>query len=365
MREPGVNMRRRLSERGVALPLVILIIVVLTVLLAAGFSGLASERRVSANDQAALGAFTLAETGLELFIARRDSFGFSVAPPAVTESTRIVLTGGYADVVLQQLRADATAQRWGYVVRSHGVSTVKALRGTPAAERTVAEYAVWQPATINILSSWTSLSGLHKNGGSSMGAGGTDGCGQLPAVAGVAVPTIPGYTQNGGGLAPQGNPPVKDVAPTPAEMADSVKIDWAGITNGTAMTPDVTIPPGTWPPFTDPNYWPVIKVDGNWVLSGDGQGTLIVSGSLTMNGNVTWRGVLLVGDNLTSNGNGGVDGATVTGLNVKLGKSLSQDDVGNGAKRFNYNSCNVAKAMGKTAQLVGYTNAWVDNWPTY
>jgi len=75
--------------------------------------------------------------------------------------------------------------------------------------------------------------------------------------------------------------------------------------------------------------------------------------------------VLLVGDNLTSNGNGGVDGATVTGLNVKLGKNLSQDDVGNGAKRFNYNSCNVAKAMGKTAQLVGYTNAWVDNWPTY
>src|SRR5439155_423214 len=114
---------------------------------------------------AELGAFTLAETGLELFIARRDSFGFRVAPPAVTESTRIVLTGGYADVVLQQLRADATAQRWGYVVRSHGVGTVKALRGTPAAERTVAEYAVWQPATINILSSWTSLSGLHKNGG--------------------------------------------------------------------------------------------------------------------------------------------------------------------------------------------------------
>src|SRR5947208_2503678 len=272
MREPGVNMRRRLAERGVALPLVILIIVVLTVLLAAGFSGLASERRVRPTDQAALGAFTLAETGLELLIARRDSFGFSVAPPAVTESTRIVLTGGYADVVLQQLRADATAQRWGYVVRSHGVSTVQALRGTPAAERTVAEYAVWQPATINILSSWTSLSGLHKSGGSSMGAGGTDGCGQLTAVAGVA---------------------------------------------------------------------------------------------LTMNGNVTWRGVLLVGDNLTSNGNGGVDGATVTGLNVKLGKSLSQDDVGNGAKRFNYNSCNVAKAMGKTAQLVGYTNAWVDNWPTY
>src|SRR5437773_10732858 len=185
MREPGVSMRRRLSERGVALPLVILIIVVLTVLLAAGFSGLASERRVGANDQAALAAFTLAETGLELFIARRDSFGFTVAPPSLTESTRIMLTGGYADVVLRQLRADPTTQRWGYVVRSHGVSTVRALRGTPGAERSVAESAVWQPATRRILSRWPSLSGLQKNGGGSRGAGGTDGCGPRPGHAGV------------------------------------------------------------------------------------------------------------------------------------------------------------------------------------
>ena len=68
---------------------------------------------------------------------------------------------------------------------------------------------------------------------------------------------------------------------------------------------------------------------------------------------------------ITSNGNNGVDGATITGLNIKLGQSLVQGDVGNGTKRFNYNSCNVAKAMGKWSQLVGFRNAWVDNWPTY
>ena len=43
----------------------------------------------------------------------------------------------------------------------------------------------------------------------------------------------------------------------------------------------------------------------------------------------------------------------------------AKDDVGNGTKQFNYNSCNVANAMAKMAQLVGYSNAWVDNWPTY
>jgi Tfp pilus assembly protein PilX len=357
-------MRSQTSECGMALPTAMLVIAVLTILLAAGFSALGSERRVHANDEAQLDAFTLAETGLQRFLARRDSLGFTSAPPAVTESTRITLAGGYADVVLQRVRTDAVAKRYGYAVRSHGVSTVKALRGTPQAERTVAEYAVWETGTMHVLSSWTSLSGLLKNGASSMGKGGVDACAVMPTIAGVAVPTTPGYTQNGAGLAPEGNPRVKDLGNNPT-AADSVRIDWDGILNKNAVKPDITIPPGSWPSFTDPNYWPVIRVNGNYVLPGDGQGTLIVTGNFTISGNLTWRGILLVGDNLTSNGNNGVDGATVTGLNVKLGASVPQSDVGNGTKRYNYNSCNIEKAMARFGQLVAYTNAWVDNWPTY
>ena len=357
-------MIRQSAERGVALPLVLFTILVLAILIAAGFAALGSERRVNANDESQLDAFTLAQTGLETFIAQRATYGFTSMPPAATESTRITLGGGYADVILRQMRIDSVAGRYGYVVRSHGVSTVRALSGTPQAERTVGEYAVWTPSTMNVLAGWTSLSGLHKNGASGMGSG-TDQCGKQAAVAGVAVPTIPGYTQNGGGLAPQGSPPVKNVAPTPTQMGDSIPIDWAGLSSGTALTPDVTIPPGSWPSFSNPNYWPTIIVNGNYNLPGNGQGTLIVTGSLTISGNTTWNGILLVGDNLTSNGNNSVNGATVTGLNVKLGASLPQGDVGNGTKNFNYNSCNVAKALGQWGQLVGYTNAWVDNWPTY
>ena len=65
------------------------------------------------------------------------------------------------------------------------------------------------------------------------------------------------------------------------------------------------------------------------------------------------------------NGNNTVEGAVVSGLNIELGQLLPQGSVGNGTKTFQYNSCNVAKAMAKQSQLVGYTNAWVDNWPTY
>jgi Tfp pilus assembly protein PilX len=349
------------SERGVALPMVLLVIVVLAILLAAGFAGLSSERRVTANDVAALDAFALAETGLELFLARRDSFGFTAAPPAPSESTRIALRGGYADVVLNQMRVDAVAKQYGYVLRSHGVSTVKALTGTPQAERTVAEYVVWQATTMRVLAGWTSLSGLQKNGNAGT-LSGDDGCDQADTVAGVAVPTNPGYSGQKGPVS--GKPPILNLG-TPQEGAAATGIDWDGIVNKNTVEPDVTIPPGTWPDFSNPNYWPVIKLVGDWTLPGAGQGTLIVTGSLTINGSNMWNGIILAGGNLTSNGNNTVEGAVVSGLNVEFGQSLPPASVGNGTKTFQYNSCNVTRAMDKMAQLVGYSNAWVDNWPTY
>jgi hypothetical protein len=90
-----------------------------------------------------------------------------------------------------------------------------------------------------------------------------------------------------------------------------------------------------------------------------------VTGNFTISGSNMWSGVILAGGNLTSSGNNTVEGAVVSGLNVALGDTLPMGSVGNGTKTFQYNSCKVAKAMAKQAQLVGYTNAWVDNWPTY
>ena len=357
-------MTRDCSQRGVALPLVMFTILVLAILISAGFAALGSERRVNANDVAQLDAFALAQTGLETFLVQRGSYGFTATPPAATESTRITLNGGYADVILKQMRLDSLAGRYGYILRSHGVHTVRALSGTPQAERTVSEYTVWTPGTMNVLAGWTSLTGLHKSGASPMGSG-ADQCGKQGAVAGVAVPTSPGYSQSGGGVAAKGSPPVRNVAATSSQMADSVKIDWLGLSTGTAAQPDVTIPPGSWPSFSNPNYWPTILVNGNFYLPSSGQGTLIVTGSLTVSGSLIWNVILLVGDNLTSNGDNGVNGATITGLNVKLGAVLPETDLANGIKSYNYNSCNVARALGKWGQLVGYTNAWVDNWPTY
>lgn len=349
-------------RRGIALPMTLLVLILLAALLAAGFTAVGAERRVNANSNAEVSAFTLAESGLELYLTQRDSLGFTSSPPAASESARVTLNGGYADVILKQVRKDTVSQRYGYVIRAHGVNTAAALTGTPQAQRTLAEYAVWQPATMRTFAGFTSLTGISKNGGSNMGSG-TDACGQQAAVAGVAVPTTPGYTQNGGGLAVSGNPPVLNLAPTAAQMADSININWAGITSGTALVPDVTLPSGTWPSsFTS---WPTIFVSGNLTLPSSGQGTLIVTGSLTMSGSEAWQGLILVGNTITINGTGTIDGALVTGLNILLGDSVGVSSVGNGVKHINYDSCLLANALNKYATITPFTNAWVDNWPGY
>jgi Tfp pilus assembly protein PilX len=356
-------MKRMHRQRGVAIPMALLVMIVLTLLVAVGFAAASSEARMNANQDASVDVFTLAETGLELFMAKRDSFGFVAAPPAASESTRVTLTGGYADVVLTRVRNSAAAQRYGYIIRSHGVSTVATLSGTARGERTVAEYASWQVGTMKVLSGWTSLTGLNKNGAAGT-LSGDDGCAASPQppVAGVSVPTNPGYT---GSTAPvSGNPPIQNLGTT-AQAVAATKIDWDGIVNHGAITPDITIPPGSWPASFPSTYWPVIKLVGDWSLPGPGQGTLIVTGNMTISGSNMWNGVILAGGNLTSNGNNTVEGAVVSGLNVALGATLPQGSVGNGTKTYQYNSCNVASAMAKMAQLVGYTNAWVDNWPTY
>jgi hypothetical protein len=353
-------MNRVQSERGVALGMVVLVTLVLAVMLAAGFAGMSSERRVIANDEASSDAFLLAQNGLELFIAKRDSFGFMASPPAASESTRATFGGGYVDVVLQQVRSDTVNHRYGYVIRAHAVRTDPALSGTPPGERTVAEYAAWQIGTMHVLSGWTSLTGLQLNSTSATLTG-NDGCNMMAPVAGVAVPTSPGYV--GPATAVTGNPPVLYLG-TQQQAVQATHLDWNGIVNQHALRFDYVIPPASWTSINFTN-WPIIEVVGDFTLPGAGQGTLIVTGNLTISGNNMWQGVILAGGNLISNGNNTVDGAVVSGLNVQFGATLPIASVGNGTRTYQYNSCNVTSAMTRLGKLVPYTDVWVDNWPTY
>jgi hypothetical protein len=335
---------------------------------AGGFSLVSAERRSVADQKSQISAFRIAEQGLELFLVRRDSLlqgkpSYTKVPGAIPDTVVINVPGGYAEVTLTRLRPVRGSQSGLYVARSRGVETANAYAGSPQAVRTVAQYVLWEPASMQVLAGWTALSGLQKNGNAGT-LGGIDLCGDSAAVAGVVVPVNPGYT---GKTVAVGNPPVDSVAP------DSVAIDWNGIVNGNLIAPTMIIPPASWPTaamqasFADTasRYYPIIRVNGNFTLPTSGTGMLIVTGTLTVNGSTGWRGVILVGDDITSNGNNGIQGATVSGLNTKLGTYVPDPSTANGTKQYNYNSCEVAKATTTMGALVTLRNTWVDNWVEY
>ena len=325
-----------------------------------------TERRTNDDQESQLDAYALARTGMERYIGNRAALGFTSVPPAAFESTTVTLTGGRAHVVLRQVRPPVDSTVPGlYVLWSRGVSTKKSVSGAPDADRTVAQYVRWQYATMEVKSAWTSMSGLAKNGGSGT-LSGVDACGAKSAVAGVAVPNNPGYVQTGGTSVPTGTPPILEMGTT-NQTKEAVKVDWNAIVNGYAIVPDVELPDDSYPSstdFSDPDFWPVIRVNGDYSLPADGRGTLIVTGNLIISGALNWRGIILVGGTLTANGNNTVTGAVISGLNIELGMTVAASDVGNGTKTYQYSSCDVDSAVNGFRGLVPYRNASVDNWPT-
>ena len=354
------------ERRGFAIPIAVLVIAVLTIMIAGGFSIVSAERRSVADQKSQISAFRIAEQGLEIYLVSRDSLITAgvlkcSSPckhiPDVKDSAAITVAGGTANVSLTMIRPPINNQSGLYVIRSKGIETANAYNGSPQAVRTVAQYVLWEPIPMQVLAGWTALSGLQKNGAAGT-IGGIDLCGLPDTVAGVVVPINPGYT---GKVVAVGDPPIDSVVP------DSVRIDWNAIVNLNAITPSVTIPPGSFPSaaaFADTSYYPIIRINGDYTIPTSGQGMLIVTGNLTISGSTSWKGVLLVGGDITSNGNNGVQGATVSGLNIKLGTYVPTS-VANGTKSYNFNSCEVAKANKPAGALVTLRNTWVDNWVEY
>jgi hypothetical protein len=397
------------SERrdGFALPMAILTIAFLTVTVAATYSATSSELTTITAQRGESRAYMIAQAGLENFMARRNETGFcptaprtgQTTPPCgyppvvVTESTTVTVPGGYAEVVARRVRVATLKRPAIYLMRSHGVDTsAKGLTGSSIGsfpERTVAQLVYWNVNQVQVLSGWTSASGLDKTGSSGTISGadnntGLPGCPpQHDSVAGIAVPT--GDYSNTGNFTPIGSPPIQFLGDTTAVKA-SIKIDWDGIVNGDRIQPDFEFANGAaatsaWPSFTDTTFYPVIRVDGDLTLSTQsGRGTLIVLGNLTISGNDLWKGIILVGGTMTSNGNNTMLGATMSGLNSILtqaqidsanatfGSALVHNPanaLAKGTKTFQYDSCQVSRAASGLASYSVYPNAWMDNFVTY
>ena len=355
------------NREGFALPMAILLIGFMTAGVLAGFARSSAEVQISDNQSAETGAFAMAEAGLAQYMGLGQ-----ITPTAVTYN----YPGGQADVSVTLMRAAATSTDTAiYLIRSTGRVTSPA--GKPQATRTVAQFAYRVVGTMQVLSSWTSLSGLNK-AGSAGDITGYDAC-TGNAVAGVATPDS---MLSGKDASITGSPQHKEMG-TQAEMAAAIKIDWENIAKpvAPAIVPDeVVCMPGTvaydsnytncgsWPSssnFTDPNYWPTIVINGSSPLPSNGRGVLIVTGDLTFGGGDTWDGIILVGGMITDNGSGNIAGAVVSGLNVKKGMTVGVSSKANGTKDYTYDSCAVSNAANGMAKLNQISNTWADNLSTW
>lgn len=370
---PAPRLRAR---RGFALPLALFFIGIMTVTIAASYIMASGERRSNQSQVAQQRAYNAAAVGLETYLGGRTALGLAGVPSA-SEDASVQVNGSTDDsafVTARRIRPESGVPGSPsyvpafYLVRSRGIYRGNRLPGANNSERTVGILTYYERGNLQVLAGWTSLSGLRKNGNAGT-LSGVDACsaangGGAATVAGIAVPT---GQFSGNDAAMSGNPPIRELG-TQQQANDQVKIDWQGIQNGTAITADFT---NSWPTAAQygvSTFWPTILFQGDVSLpniASNQRGLLIVTGNLTINGGTTWDGIILVGGNLTSNGNNTVYGAVVTGLDEKVGEDVITNDVGNGTKIYQYNSCNVAKAAGSMGGFRPVKNTFVDNWKSY
>lgn len=334
---------RESTQDGFALILVLFVLVGLTAMATAGFLATDSEYQISQNHSSNVHALNAASAGLYEYlgtsITGTDTVVFSYTNASTTVwGEQMLDLGGNR----QMLRVTADAN---YI--SPAGDTASRRLGTLAIHSLVF-------GNLNAQAALASGAGINKNGdagtlsGFDIATTGDCPTGGTVDKAGIAVPPG-GYNQNGGSSVPEGSPDI-DETQSGLDLLTGTGIDWDGMVNQGGMHPDYTVPPDGWPDFATlpANEWPLVYVTSSSALLGptnSGRGVIVARHDVVLNGSFNWDGIMLVGGALTSDGNQQINGATVTGLNLLLGESVADTDLGNGVKVFQYHSCNVLAAQ--------------------
>ncbi len=355
------------GEHGFALPLVILLIALLTVLLTAELSRATAEYQIAMAHEAVAEARAVAQSGLQTYLG---AVGFDACDrpvrPADGDSVRINVPGGYAEVVARVVRrpADSLAN-WLYVVRSAGYVIWPSAGATPVATRTVAQFAEWQSGSLDLPAAFTAANGLNRIGGGTGQFHGSDehavsACQTSPRrslrVSG-GVPDLVDYDLTGDSPLGFGSG---------SSIVTDARIDW-----GTTLTPGRIMPDFTTPQPDDGTY-PVVLVMGDATFGTAGattfgRGLLIVSGDLTILGSfVQFYGVVLVGGEIHFDAaDQRFDGLVASGLNRQLGMFVPDGTFGGDYTDIDYNSQYVFLAMRALAGFAPVANAHIEDWKTY
>ena len=149
------NLRMNGRREGFALPMAILLVGFITAGLVGAFARQRSEFATITSASSQTNAFAVADAGLNAYLAT------GVTSPATATYT---FAKGTAVVTATQIKASTTSTDTAiWLVQSTGTANGGSMRNPPA-RRIVAQLAYMLPSSMQVLSSWTSLSGIDKNG---------------------------------------------------------------------------------------------------------------------------------------------------------------------------------------------------------
>lgn len=378
----------RAAHRGFVLPTTLLVVTLLTVMLTAAFVLIGAEYRTTDNSLANTRALALAEAGLQSYL----SVDHPLDSTGVPDSVRYAMTGGYADVVAQRVRARTSVERAIWLIRSRGWSSDPLAVSQTQANRMVAQLAWLNDGVLPARSALVAVNGVHVTGiGPTNPLSGVNfnpaisGCPALTGPAadtfGVSAPTT-GYTQTGSpGDWPDGEGTNGvEAAGTPTDLYDLTRIDWQAVLNG-QFSGDIALPGGSWPPPLNSTY-PTILATGDVTLPSSGgsyvsqpiRGVLVATGNVTVVNNVHWDGMIIAGGSLKFSGvpNYIIHGMVITGLNIGVGIPVPPDTItrqgsagGPSTAILRWSRCYARLAIAGLASLTPIRGSWVDTWSLY
>ncbi len=353
----------RPDRSGFVLPTTLLVMTLLTVMLTAAFTLVSAEYRTTDNSAAITRAQAIAEAGLQSYLSLNRNL------TGTTDSIRVTLTGGYADVVARRLRDSTTTRRAIWLIRSSGYAADPILIGQLQARRTIAQVAERHRAQFPAEGALLAPNGVHivGAGGNNPITGSDASCGGVRPRIGLLIPSPIGtyYTETSpGDPDPAGTPVGILTAPSASAAIDSTHIDWPALVGGN-FTPDYSIPPG-------PPSWTSQAVyfrNGNYTLGAFGTptmyGILVVTGNLTLVGDGHWHGLIIVGGYVATSGPFRVHGMMISGMNIALGQAVPPDTILRAGVALQWRSCEFDPAVSNLASTAPRRGTWVNTWSMY
>ncbi len=336
------------APRGFALPSAMLMLLLVSLMAAAGFFITWIDGQSARAFARSTQAFYVAESGLATAVAIAEMPNPSVPP--------VTLGVGTATVSFEPLLELRTGEA---VYRAESLGQV--VSGGATFERSVGQL-LWVagpprvPGALVLVGS----TGLIPPEGMITGLDAFgSACPQQPSpVAGVAYWGGPAPAPDSA-LMIAGTPPDRPM-PAAVSVAAETGIRWAELLASFGPIPDATVPPDPWPGAGAGSPYILMRGSGSLGPGSSGRGALVVEGDLALDDGFAWTGLILVGGALVLNGDISVRGSVASGL---AGGSGVAADFGGHRVDLRFDTCAVAAAAeGLTAPAAAIPGTWYEVW---